>query len=171
MFRVITQGIPGTAMPPFPSGGVRVWQVITYIASLREGPRNFTGNAQRGRSLVEKQGCLQCHSLAAPEFVDAARRLSRSELRQALLEPDAWVAPEYWAWKGTLRGQRVVEGRRLNEDTFSVQVMEKSGRLRTIPRSSLLKVVHEPRSSMPSFQGKLGENDIDHILTYLESLR
>jgi len=171
MYRVITQGIPGTAMPPFPSGGVRVWQVITFIASLREGPRGENGNAQRGSHLVDLHGCLKCHASGAPELPDAARRLSHSELRQALLEPDATVAPEYWGWKGTLRGQQVVEGRRLNEDTFSVQVMDRSGRLRTIPKTALLKVVHEPRSPMPSYQGKLKESEIDDVLTYLESLR
>ena len=171
MFRVISKGVPGTAMPGFKLDGARTWQVITYIASLGAGAAAGRGDAERGAKLTAGLRCAGCHDGAAPDLARTAERLSRSELRLALMDPGAEVAPEYWLWRGKLHDASLVEGRRLNEDTFSVQVAERSGRLRTIDKRDLAEASIEPRSSMPSFAGKLSARDLDDVLAYLESLR
>jgi cytochrome c oxidase cbb3-type subunit III len=171
MFRVINKGVPGTTMPGFALNGAKVWQVMTYIASLNVSQGAGGGNARRGAELAATLGCARCHAGDAPDLAVAAARMSRPEMRQALLEPGAEVATEYWSWRGTLRDARVVEGRRLNEDTFSIQVKEKGGRLRTIAKSELAQSSLEAKSTMPSFQGKLAGKDLEDVLAYLESLR
>ena len=171
MYRVISKGIPGTAMPGFTFNGARGWQLVTYIASLSAGAGTATGNAKRGAELVGAHGCMKCHAADAPDLADAAERMTRSELRQSIGEPDAAVAPEYWKWRGTLRDAKVIEGRRLNEDTFSVQVIDRSGQLRTVDKQELASSTIEPRSPMPSFATKLTGKDLEDVLAYLESLR
>ncbi len=171
MFRVISKGVPGTAMPGFTMNGARTWQVITYIASLGAGAAVVRGDASRGAKLVAGLRCAGCHDGAAPDLARTAERLSLPELRLALVDPGAEVAPEFWYWRGRLRDATTVEGRRLNEDTFSVQVAERSGRLRTIDKRDLAEASIEARSPMPSFAGKLSETDLDDVLAYLESLR
>jgi len=171
MFRIVGSGIPGTAMPGFALSGQQTWQVVAYIYSLAPAHGSGVGDAKRGEQLVTVNQCMRCHAADAPDLAVAARHRSRSELRQSILEPAASVAPEYWSWRGTLRGGKVLEGRRLNEDTFSVQVMDREGRLRTIDKGELTSSNVEPRSAMPSFAGKLNVKDLDDVLAYLESLR
>ncbi|MEP7367861.1 MAG: c-type cytochrome [Acidobacteriota bacterium] len=171
MFRIIGTGIPGTAMPGFAFSGAKQWQVIAYIDSLGPGHASGTGDAKRGATLVESNKCMGCHAANAPNLADAAARRTRSELRQSILEPAADVAPEYWRWRGTLRDAKVVEGRRLNEDTYSVQVIDRSGKLLTIDKRQLASSTIEPHSSMPSFAAKLKGKDLEDVLAYLESLR
>lgn len=171
MFRVINKGIAGTTMPGFSLNGAKVWQVITHLASLQAARGEGGGNARRGAELAAALQCARCHAGGAPDLALAAARMSRPELRQALLEPGAEVATEYWSWTGTLRNGTKVEGRRLNEDTFSIQVMDKGGRLRTIDKRELAQSALEAKSPMPSFQGKLAGKDLDDVLAYLESLR
>lgn len=171
MYRVISKGIPGTTMPGFTFNGARGWQLVTFIASLNAAAGAGAGDAKRGAELVASHQCARCHAEGAPDLADAARRMTRAELRLALVDPAAEVAPEYWSWRGTLRDAQVVEGRRLNEDTFSVQVMDKDGRLRTIDKKDLAWATIEPKSPMPPYKGTLGGKDIDDVLAYLESLR
>jgi putative heme-binding domain-containing protein len=171
MFRIIGTGIPGTAMPGFALSGQKAWQVITYIHSLAPEHGAGTGDARRGAQLVAANRCMGCHTANAPDLADASGRRTRSELRQSIVDPAAVVAPEYWLWRGTMRDGTVVEGRRLNEDTYSVQIVERQGRLRTIEKQALASVTFEPRSQMPSFATKLAGKDLDDVVAYLESLR
>lgn len=171
MYRVISKGIPGTAMPGFTFNGAKGWQLITYIDSLGPAHGSGTGDARRGAALFAANQCARCHASGAPDLAVAAGRMTRSELRQSIVEPAASVAPEYWAWRGTRRDATVIEGRRLNEDTYSVQVMDRQGRLRTIEKGDLAKWSIEPRSQMPSFAAKLAGKDLDDVVAYVESLR
>jgi cytochrome c oxidase cbb3-type subunit 3 len=171
MYRVISKGIPGTAMPGFTFNGAKGWQLITYIDSLGPAHGAGLGDAKRGAVLFEANQCMRCHAANAPDLAAAATRRTRSELRQSIVEPGAEVPPEYWRWRGTLRDAKVVEGRRLNEDTFSVQLMDRTGKLLTIDKRDLATSTMEPSSPMPSFAAKLKGKDLEDLLAYVESLR
>lgn len=171
MFRVITKGVPGTTMPGFALNGKSAWQIVTYIRGLNAQSGPAPGDAQRGSALFTELKCGGCHTRGAPRLDEAAARLTRAELRQALVDPNAQVAAEYWRWRGTLSDGSSVEGRRLNEDTFSVQILARDGRLRTLTRDRIRTSELEQRSPMPSFSQKLNGQDLDHMVAYLESLR
>jgi putative heme-binding domain-containing protein len=170
MFRVITKGVSGTAMPGFSLNGKAAWQIVTFIRGLNVQAGPATGDRQRGSALFTELKCGGCHTRGAPILNEAAARLTRAELRQALTEPGAQVAPEYWRWRGTLADGSTVEGRRLNEDTFSVQLLTRDG-LRTVTRDQIRESELDQRSPMPSFAAKLTGQDLDHMVAYLESLR
>jgi putative heme-binding domain-containing protein len=169
MFRVITKGVPGTAMPGFALDGKLAWQLVAFLRGLNEETGGITGDARRGARLFIEVKCATCHSGKAPDLGDAALRLTRAELRLALLDPDAEVAPEYWQWRWRLSNGSSVEGRRMNEDTYSVQALL-AGRLRTIAKHDIVNSEHVKKSKMPSF-GKLPSQDIDDIVAYLVAMR
>lgn len=179
LFRVITKGVPGTSMPGFSMNGREIWQIVAFVRSLsiaRTGG-GATGNAEAGRRLFAENRCMNCHYLngaGAARGLDLSQigtRLTAAELRSALTEPSAEVAPEYWQWQGTtLRGE-TIRGSRFNEDTFSLQILDSAGKLRSVDKAALRTQSLEKRSVMPSFQGKLSEGQIHDLVAYLATLQ
>ncbi len=169
MFRVITKGIAGTSMPGFSMNGREIWQIVAYIRSLnvnRSGP-STRGDARAGEKLFGALRCANCHANRAPDLKGIGQRLSFAELQLALLEPSAAVAPEYWMWQATTTSGQTLRGSRLNEDTFSVQILDSTGRLRSLPKSQIERQTLERRSPMPSFRDKLTDRQLNDLLAYL----
>lgn len=169
MFRVITKGIPGTSMPGFSMNGREIWQIVAYIGSLNVTRSNTAtrGDAKAGEQLFASLRCANCHANRAPDLKGVGQRLSYAELQLALLEPSAAVAPEYWMWQATTTSGQTLKGSRLNEDTFSVQILDSTGRLRSLPKSEIEKQTLERRSPMPSFRDKLTDRQLNDLLAYL----
>jgi putative heme-binding domain-containing protein len=95
------------------------------------------------------------------------QRLSRAELEAAVMDPSAAVAPEYWLWRATTTTGQTITGSRLNEDTYSVQILDAGGRLRGLAKSEIERQALERRSPMPSFRGKLSGSQLNDLLAYL----
>jgi mono/diheme cytochrome c family protein len=66
---------------------------------------------------------------------------------------------------------QTVRGIRLNEDTYSLQVRDETGRLVSLLKRNLKSVALDRRSPMPSFAGKLSDAQIDDVIAWLASLR
>jgi cbb3-type cytochrome oxidase cytochrome c subunit len=67
---------------------------------------------------------------------------------------------------------RTIVGVPMNEDTFTVQLMDASERVHSLQKSSLTSLRHEDRSLMPSYDaGRLSNTDLDDVVAYLQSLR
>lgn len=162
LFKVITKGVAGTPMPGFSMNGREIWQIVGFIRSLSATrmAEQAKGDAAKGQSLVATQKCTGCHWLqgaGAPRGLDLSAigtRLSAGELKRALTEPSTDVAPQYWLWEGKLKSGETIRGHRLNEDTFSLQVMDAAGKLRGVDKASLAEQKLERRSAMPSFKDK-----------------
>lgn len=179
LFKVITKGVAGTPMPGFSMNGREIWQIVGYLRSLSATrmAEQAKGDAAKGRSLVTAQKCMGCHWLngaGAPRGLDLSAigtRLSVGELKRALMEPSADVAPQYWLWEGKLRSGEAIKGHRLNEDTFSLQIMDSTGKLRGIDKAVLAEQKLERRSAMPSFKDRLSEAQLNDIVSYLVTLK
>ncbi|MBI4909111.1 MAG: c-type cytochrome [Acidobacteria bacterium] len=171
MFKVITKGVPGTSMPGYSFDGKLAWQLVAYLRGLNQEQGGGVGDAGRGASLFASLRCAGCHSGKAPNLADASQRMTRAELRLALVDPNASVSAEYWQWKWKLRDGATVSGRRLNEDTYSIQVMLANGRLQTLLKHDVAASEDARKSPMPSFAGKVPDGDIDSLVAYLVSLR
>jgi hypothetical protein len=69
------------------------------------------------------------------------------------------------------RDGRTIRGRRLNEDTFTVQLIDENERLLSLAKSEIREFEAGTASPMPSFAGKLTGEEIADLLAYLVSLR
>ena len=65
----------------------------------------------------------------------------------------------------------VINGRRLNEDTYSIQVMDDRERLHSLLKADLREFTISKTSPMPSFKNTLNSDEMADVLGYLLSLK
>ena len=70
-----------------------------------------------------------------------------------------------------LRDGTTITGRRLNEDTHSVQLIDDKERLLSISKAEVREYSLLKTSAMPSYQGKLSTEEIAGLVSYLVSLK
>jgi putative heme-binding domain-containing protein len=174
VFKTVMKGVPGTNMPAFPGSAREAWQVVSYLRTLSEGRagERATGDAAKGAALFREHGCAGCHPTdgesrgTGPDISNIGVLRSMASLRRSILAPDDDVSPEYWSLRARTRTGQAIEGRRLNEDTFSYQYVDKSG-LRSVHKLDLAEHTTVRTSPMPAYKSKLTDNDVDHLVAFL----
>ena len=64
-----------------------------------------------------------------------------------------------------------IDGRRLNEDTYSVQMLDARGRLRSLAKADIRTLTYASTSPMPSYASRLTSDEIADLVGFLASLR
>ena len=178
--RIIENGIPGTGMPPTAMPTASRTALVAYIRSMKgtgAGGPKVAGDSAHGKTIVEgKGGCLSCHRIGergshtGPELTDIGARPA-PYLEKALLDPNDTVAPQNRYVKIVTRQGATINGRRLNEDTHSIQIIDDKEHLMSLDKAQLREVTVMKTSAMPSYQGKLNAQEVADVVAYLQTLR
>lgn len=178
---IITSGIPGTEMPSFrsPLTAKSIGQIATYVQSLgRTKSAASTGNAERGATVYNANGCRSCHVVAGvggvlgPELTAIGATRGGPYLRDAVVKPAAAHPPGYLVVRAVAADGQEVRGIRLNEDVFWIQVRDAGGNVHVLEKSRLAKVERQLDASlMPSYATRITGTDLDDLIAYLTSLR
>ena len=181
LFRVIHDGVPDTMMLGFSFvEDATIWQVIAYINSLNINPGDYDlpGNISNGQRIFNGKGnCTSCHMIngtggrLGPDLSTVANRRKPDELRTDLTDPDETVEPRWWTMRVTSGDGSVLEGLRMNEDTFTLRVMDGDENLRHFSKGRIRSSERIEASSMPSVTGTLTTSEVDDLIAYLFSLR
>jgi putative heme-binding domain-containing protein len=178
--RLIQTGIPGTAMPPGRYSTAELGGLVAYVRSMKDfdAARAGTGDASRGETIFEEKGnCTSCHrvngkgSRVAPDLSDIGAVRSPDALRQSLVDPSASMLPMNRPVRAVTRDGKVILGRRLNEDTYTVQLIDKDERLVSLIKSDLSEYSISPTSTMPSYKDKFSTAELDDLIAYLRRLK
>jgi putative heme-binding domain-containing protein len=106
-----------------------------------------------------------------PDLTDIGARRSAAYLKDALLRPGGASPDGYLIVTARLRDGREVSGRRLNEDSFTIQLRDSREGLHSLRKSDLAELRKEfGKSEMPSYES-LSSSEIDDLIAYLSSLR
>jgi putative heme-binding domain-containing protein len=179
LMNVILNGVPGTAMPANKLGNADLLAVIAYTHNMKDyGARKVAvGDAARGKAVFEGNGqCLACHrvnhvgSYVGPDLSEIGSARSAAMLEDTLLDPAANARPGNRSIRAVTKTGAVITGRRLNEDTWTVQIMDSNERLVSLVKDDL-KEYTVLRSTMPSYKDKLSAVERADLLAYLLSLR
>ena len=187
---VISDGIPDRGMPRVRrTTPDELRQLVAYVRSIGATTSvAVKGNPTKGAQIYASSGCANCHMIRGqggvlgPVLTDIGYLRGAAYLRQALVDPGA-VLPT-----GTLpipsRGYReylpvrviktdgsVVRGVRLNEDVFTLQVRDQTGRMHSFRKSETKAIQKEDGISlMPAYGDRVKGEDLDDLVAYLASL-
>ena len=133
----------------------------------------LSGDPVNGRLLFESSKCLGCHrvgengSRLGPDLSDIGARRSQESLQRALVAPDDEVLPEHRFVRVITKDGATVVGRLLNQDAFSVQLMNEREQLASYLKSNLREHTVLQKGLMPSFEGT--PQQLADIVSYLAS--
>lgn len=197
LFRTISEGIPGTAMPANGTNGQgvgmtdeEIWQIITYLHRIEvKAPAKPIGDAARGKQLFEGDAsCSFCHmvhgkggrlgpdltSVGGTRTIEALIESVRNpseRLAWGLTEPTKEFAQEYETVTVELPDGKQVKGVTLNEDEFTLQMMDTSENIHLLEKDQLRSIQESRKSLMPEYdKTTLSDQDLNDILAYLESV-
>ena len=178
--RLIQTGIPGTAMPPGRYTTADLAGLVAYIRSMRDFDTIAPGrgDAVHGQTIFEEKGnCTSCHrvnrkgSRVAPDLSDIGAIRSPDALRRSLMDPTGSMLPLNRYVRAVTRDGKVITGRRLNEDTYTVQLIDAEERLVSLVKSDLREYVVLKTSAMPPYKEKLTSGELDDVVAYLRTLK
>jgi putative heme-binding domain-containing protein len=180
--RVVRSGIPFLGMPSISLDDADLRGVIAFIRSgLGTGssmPAARIGDPGRGRAIFEgKGGCLSCHrvgeqgSRVAPDLTTAASTRTAASLYLSLIDPTSAMLPINRPIRAVTKDGQTISGRRLNEDTYTVLLIDDKERLVALEKSTLREFQVLTKSTMPSYRDKLTADEIADLLGFLVSLK
>jgi len=194
MFQVISNGIPGTAMPANGTNGQgvgmteeEIWQIITYIRSQEiKAPAQTVGNQGHGKELFYGDAnCSLCHMVdgkggrLGPELTSVGGSRTRDAIIDSVRNPSGKLAwgltegtkefpQEYESVTVVTTDGKEIKGVTMNEDSFSVQIMDTSEQIHLLEKSKLRSFQKTRQSAMPKYGVDiLKDKDLQDIVAYL----
>ena len=176
--RVVSSGAAEGRMPAFALNDDELNGVIAYVRAGFDpsGVAIKIGDPVRGKILFEGKGeCASCHRVngvgprTAPDLSSIGAQRTPTSLQMNLLDPATALLPINRPVKILTRNEETILGRRLNEDTFTVQVLDSQERLRSLRKTD---IVSYEISDLPSKQAtNLSSEEVADVVGYLLTLR
>jgi putative heme-binding domain-containing protein len=177
---IIRTGIAGTAMPPNNFSDFQSLTIVAYLHSIAAATAASTsgGDPAHGKAIYDgKGGCASCHrirgegSRTGPDLSDIGNLRLAGELERSIAEPDAEILAQNRTFRAVTKEGATITGTLLNEDKYSVQLLDSTGRLVSLRRANLKESGVLERSPMPSYKDKLSKSELADLVSYLGSLK
>ena len=178
--RLIRTGVEGTAMPPNDFSSAELTGLVAFLRTMRDFDVSSVrlGDVTRGGGLFRTKGaCATCHRVngvgprTAPDLSDIGAIRTAATLQLTLLDPTGAMLPVNRPVRAVTRDGTVINGRRLNEDTYTVQLIDEQERLRSLVKAELREYTVLTTSPMPAATDALDEQELADVLAYLLSLK
>lgn len=175
---IVLRGIPNTAMPPNNFTEAQAVAIVAFLRAKAARAAAGAGDAASGRAIFMNKGnCVSCHRVSGvgarlgPDLSDVGRLRHSTDIERAIVDPDSTIVPSNRFVKLVTREGVTVTGRLLNQDIFTVQLLDSKEQLRSFARADLREFAFIDKSPMPSYRGKLSGQEITDLVSYLVSLQ
>lgn len=177
---VIREGLPGTAMTPSQYTPSEITALVAFVRNIGNFDPSgaLHGDPVRGEALFNGKGeCASCHRIAgvgprfAPDLTAVGAERTAAALERALVGGVYATLPiNRPVHIVTSSGERIT-GRRINEDTFSVQIVDEQERLRSFDKSAVREFAVLDEPLMPSYAEVLDQVERADVVAYLLTLK
>ena len=144
------------------------------LAAVTKDP----GEANLGRQLFERQGCVNCHAvdksgpIKGPYLGDVAARYNRAELVESILKPSARIAQGFETQKIATTDGRTLEGFVVREAGTEVELRNSTGAVVVVPKADIEERAKGELSVMPvGLMDPLTPHDLASLIAYFESIK
>lgn len=188
---IIRDGIPDRGMPRVRSlSQNELDQLVAYVRSLgRAAATPVAGTIANGQAVYQRLGCAACHiiegrgSSFGPDLSESGVKHERWFLKQSIIGPgeslpkNSLPVPgrgftEYLPVRIVANDGREVRGIRINEDPFTIQLRDPANRFYSFRKADVKDIEKEfGQSFMPSYRGRLSDEDAEDLISYLKSLQ
>jgi putative heme-binding domain-containing protein len=167
-------------MPPHTFRDAQALTIVAFLRSMAATAQSATapGDPVNGKALFEGKGnCQSCHrvlgvgSRLGPDLSDIGANRRAGAIQKSILDPDAEILPQNRFVRVVAKDGTATTGRLLNQDAFTVQMMDPKERLLSFQRTNLKEFVFLDKSSMPSYGDKLTAAEVADVVSYLVSLK
>jgi cytochrome c oxidase cbb3-type subunit III len=135
------------------------------------------GDPAKGKLIFEGKGnCSGCHRINGsgshfgPDLSEIGARRPE-QLQTSILDPDAEILAVNRIYRVVSKNGVTTIGRLLNEDTFTVQMIDKTEHLLSFQKADLREYAFETKSPMPSFKDELSTQELADVVAYLSTLK
>jgi cytochrome c oxidase cbb3-type subunit 3 len=176
---LIEDGISPGMPPGWFLSDEEVANVANYVLSLgKVPPEKVPGDPNHGAATYARARCEMCHILAGegnsvgPDLTDIGERRGADQIRLTLQHPDRTIPEEFLLVEAVPLTGSPIQGMRMNEDSFSIQIRDLAGRFHSF-RKVDLKELKKLRGAtpMPSYDRKLSAAELDDLVAYLAARR
>jgi cytochrome c oxidase cbb3-type subunit III len=188
----IRNGVPAAGMPAFGSqlDATQIQQIIEYLLALKPKDAGVvTGNAEKGKEVYDSSGCASCHMIkgeggdSGPELTNVGSLRGATYLHSTVLYPGSDLPQEpvrletggmleYMYIHLVTKDGKPFDGTRVAEDSFKIVIKDAKGDFHTFWKQDLRTLDKEPgKSVMPSYKGKLSDDQLNDLVAYLASLK
>lgn len=175
---IVLRGIPNTAMPPTNFTERQASAIVQYLRAKARRTAATAGNPASGQAIFTGKGnCTSCHrvngsgSRVGPDLSEIGRLRHSTDIERAILDPDFLIVPSNRYLRLVTRDGTTITGRMLNQDAFTVQLIDSKEQLRSLQRADLKEFTFIDKSPMPSYRDKLSSQELTDLVSYLVSLQ
>jgi putative membrane-bound dehydrogenase-like protein len=136
--------------------------------------RNPKGNFAEGKKVFQAN-CAICHKLfgegnsIGPDLTGADRKNTDYLLAQ-IVEPSAYIRPEYVAYQAQLKDESVIDGLMVESTSSAVTLMDRNNERHILPRAQIRELKESQVSLMPEglLEG-LSPESVMNLFAYLQA--
>jgi putative heme-binding domain-containing protein len=165
-------------MPPNNFTEAQASAIVQFLRMKARRAAATAGNGANGQAIFSGKGnCTSCHRIngvgarVGPDLSEIGRLRHSTEIEQSIVDPDAMIVPSNRFVRVVTRDGVTITGRLLNQDVFTVQLIDSKEQLRSMQRTDLKEFTFIDKSPMPSYRGKLSASEITDLVSYLVSLQ
>jgi PQQ-dependent dehydrogenase (methanol/ethanol family) len=174
---LIRSGVPAAGMPPFDLPGATLDALANLVISLNSpaADSNVPGDRTAGKEFFSGKGqCLACHMVSGegepigPDLSNIGREFTFDQIRDALLQPGARIAPGYELVAVRLRDGQTLRGFARNRSNFDIQLQDLKGVFHAFSMDRVSAIEEEKQPLMPAV--KASPDELRDLIAYLSGL-
>ena len=176
---VIADGIPPAMPDAWYLSDEEIANVAAHIRALGKTPGELVpGDPVRGAAIYARSGCSSCHILRGqgvgfgPDLTSVGDRRNASFVRTVINKPSS-ALPEGFLFVTVVTAEgKSVSGIRLNEDSFTIQLKDPTGKIYSFRKRDLKRLNKEAGSTpMPAFEKVLSAKEVEDLAAFLMASR